>query len=181
MRAPVDPELLRLADDVDRACRLRGTFTLRSGRQAEEYFDKFLFESDPALLRRVVEPMVALIPSGTEVLGGIELGGVPIAAVLGQMSGLPTAYIRKQVKAYGTCKLAEGPDLSGRRVLLVEDAITTGGAVRDAALAIRELGAVVDTVVCAIDRQEPGGNVLGAIGIEVRSVLNRELLDARSV
>jgi len=103
-----DDELVELARDVDKVCRLRGRFTLRSGIEADEYFDKFLFEADPALLRRIVDRMVSLVPSNTDVLGGIELGGVPIAAVAGQVTGLPTAYIRKQPKTYGTCKLAEG-------------------------------------------------------------------------
>lgn len=102
---------------------------------------------------------------------------MPIAAVAGQVTGLPTAYIRKRAKTYGTCKLAEGPDLSGQRVTLIEDAITTGGAVRDAALALRELGARVDTVVCAIDRRSAGVDVLDPIGVEIRAALTRELLD----
>lgn len=172
-----DPALLDLARDVDRLCRLSGSFTLRSGTQVEEYFDKFLFESDPVLLGRIVERMAPLVPDRTDVLGGIELGGVLIAAVLSQVTGLPAAYVRKEPKAYGTCKLAEGPDLTGRRVTLVEDAITTGGAVRAAALALRDLGATVDTVVCAIDREEPGGNMLHEIGVQIRPVLTRTLLD----
>lgn len=173
-----DQSLFDLARDVDQVCRLRGSFILRSGREVEEYFDKFLFEADPVLLRRIVDRMVPLVPDATEILGGLELGGVPIAAVLSQVTGLPAAYVRKEQKAYGTRKLAEGPELAGRRVTLVEDAITTGGAVRAAALALRDLGAVVDTVVCAIDREEPGGNVLGKIGVEIRPVLTRTMLDA---
>lgn len=150
--------------DVDRVCRVRGRFTLRSGIEADEYFDKFLFDADPRLLRRVVDGIVPLVPANTDVLGGIELGGVPIAAVAGQATGLPTAYIRKQARTYGTCKLAEGPDLSGQRVTLIEDAITTGGAARDAALALRELGTRLDTVVCAIDRGA-SVDVLDRIGL----------------
>lgn len=125
------------------------------------------FDADPRLLRRVVDGMVPLVPANTDVLGGIELGGVPIAAVAGQATGLPTAYIRKQARTYGTCKLAEGPDLSGQRVTLIEDAITTGGAARDAALALRELGTRLDTVVCAID---PGASVDVLDRIGLRSV-----------
>lgn len=70
-------ELIELARAVDARCRLRGEFVLRSGQVATQYFDKYLFESDPALLRRVVRQMVPLIPSQTELLGGLELGGVP--------------------------------------------------------------------------------------------------------
>src|SRR5436190_22148034 len=144
-----DPDLAR---DVDACCRLTGEFTLRSGQVAPEYFDKYLFEADPVLLARVVEQMTSLLPDDTELLGGLELGGVPIAAVLSARTGLPALFVRKKAKEYGTCKLAEGPDVAGRRITLVEDVVTTGGAVRDATRALRDAGGIVETVVCAIDR-----------------------------
>src|SRR6478752_3398500 len=170
-----DPDLAR---DVDSCCRLIGEFTLRSGQVASEYFDKYLFESDPQLLARVVAQMSDLVPEGTELLGGLELGGVPIVTVLSARVGLPALFVRKQAKEYGTCKLAEGPDVDGRRVTLVEDVITTGGAVRDATTALREAGAVVETVVCAIDRSPEGQNPLADVGLEVRPVLTKAQLDA---
>jgi len=166
-----------LARDVDACCRLTGTFTLRSGQVASEYFDKYLFEADPLLLARVVEQMVDLVPEGTELLGGLELGGVPIATVLSARTGLPALFVRKQAKEYGTCKLAEGQDVAGRRVTLVEDVITTGGAVRDATRALRAAGAVVETVVCAIDRSPEGQNPLDDVVLEVRPVLTKAQLD----
>ena len=173
-----DSDLAQLARDVDARCRLHGQFTLRSGKVSSEYFDKYLFESDPVLLRRVVERMTALIPAGTDLLGGLELGGVPLVTVLSGDTGIPALFVRKEAKAYGTCRLAEGADPAGRTVLLVEDVITTGGAVRNAALALRAGGATVTTVVCAIDRSAPGENALGAEGITVRSVLTKDLLDS---
>ena len=129
-----------LAADIDAACRLSGTFTLRSGQVSHEYFDKYLFETSPALLARVAEAMVELVPEDTELLGGLEMGGIPIATVLSSRTGLPALFVRKKAKEYGTCKLAEGPDVAGRRITLVEDVITTGGAVRDATKALREAG-----------------------------------------
>ena len=170
-----DPDLAR---DVDSCCRLTGEFTLRSGQVASEYFDKYLFEADPVLLARVVDQMVALVPAATDLLGGLELGGVPIATVLSARTGVPVLFVRKQAKTYGTCKLAEGPDVDGRRVTLVEDVITTGGAVRDATRALREAGAVVVTVICAIDRSPQGENPLADVGLEVRPVLTKAQLDA---
>ena len=83
--------------------------------------------------------------------------------------GCPALFVRKQAKEYGTAKLAEGPDVSraaGSRI--IEDVITTGGAVRDATSALRELGAVVEVVVCAIDRSPAGENPLDDVGLEVR-------------
>lgn len=174
-------ELENLAVDIDATSRIHGEFKLRSGLTTNEYFDKYRFESRPDLLRRVAEAMVPLLPAGTEVLGGLELGGVPIATMVSSLTGLPAVFVRKDAKAYGTRQLAEGIDVSGLRVTLIEDVITTGGAVKNATLALRELGAIVDTVVCAIDRAEPGANSLLDSGVVTRSVLTKQDLDnARS-
>ena len=174
MTAP-DPDLAR---DIDACCRLTGEFTLRSGQVASEYFDKYLFEADPVLLARVARQMVDLLPGDTELLGGLELGGIPIATMVSSVTGLPGLFVRKKAKEYGTCKLAEGPDVAGRRVTIIEDVITTGGAVRDATRALREAGAIVEVVVCAIDRSPAGENPLADVGLEVRAVLTKAQLDA---
>jgi orotate phosphoribosyltransferase len=167
-----------LAADIDACCRLSGDFLLRSGQVSHEYFDKYLFESQPHLLDRVAAQMVGLLPADTELLGGLELGGIPIATMVSSRTGLPALFVRKKAKEYGTCKLAEGPDVAGRRVTLVEDVITTGGAVRDATRALRDAGAVVEVVVCAIDRSPEGENPLADVGLEVRPVLTKAALDA---
>jgi orotate phosphoribosyltransferase len=103
---------------------LTGQFTLRSGRVASEYFDKYRFEGDPVLLDAIAEKMAGLVPSDTEVLAGLEMGGIPVVTALGRHTGLPCAFVRKQAKPYGTCRLAEGADVVGRRVLVVEDVVT---------------------------------------------------------
>ncbi|RNI23948.1 orotate phosphoribosyltransferase [Flexivirga caeni] len=167
-----------LAQAIDARCRLAGEFTLRSGQVATEYFDKYLFEADPQLLRRVAEAMLPLVPQDANVLGGLELGGVPIATVLSQLADRPTVFVRKKAKEYGTCKLAEGGSVEGKYVVLVEDVLTTGGAVLAATDALRQLGARVDLVLCAIDRRPPAALGLADAGIEVRSVLTRADLDA---
>jgi orotate phosphoribosyltransferase len=167
-----------LARDIDACCRLTGEFTLRSGQVSSEYFDKYLFESDPRLLHRVAQQMLDLLPADTELLGGLELGGIPIVTAVSGLTGMPALFVRKKAKEYGTCKLAEGPDVAGRRVTLIEDVITTGGAVRDATRALREAGAVVEVVVCAIDRSPEGQNPLEDVGLEVRAVLTKAELDA---
>jgi orotate phosphoribosyltransferase len=176
---PADPDLAR---DVDARCRLTGEFTLRSGQVSHEYFDKYLFETDPALLARVAAQMEELLPDDvdlqTHLLGGLEMGGIPIVTALSARTGLPALFVRKKAKDYGTCKLAEGPEVAGRRVTLVEDVITTGGAVRDATRALREAGAEVTLVVCAIDRSPAGENPLADVGLEVRAVLTKADLDA---
>jgi orotate phosphoribosyltransferase len=172
---PVDPDLAR---DVDARCRLTGKFTLRSGQVSNEYFDKYLFETDPALLARVAAQMESLLPNNVDLLGGLEMGGIPIVTALSARTGLPALFVRKKAKDYGTCKLAEGPDVTGRRVTLIEDVITTGGAVRDATRALRDAGAIVEVVVCAIDRSPAGQNPLADVDLEVRPVLTKAQLDA---
>ncbi len=170
-----DPDL---AADIDATCRLSGEFTLRSGQVSSEYFDKYLFEADPLLLARVAREMAQLLPPGTEVLGGLEMGGIPIATAISQLLGMPALFVRKEAKKYGTCKLAEGPDFGGKLVTLIEDVITTGGAVRDATNALRAAGARVETVVCAIDRSPEDVNPLADVDLEVRAVLTKADLDA---
>ncbi|WP_345761673.1 orotate phosphoribosyltransferase [Diaminobutyricibacter sp. McL0608] len=174
----MDAPISELARDIDAACRLSGEFTLRSGLISSEYFDKYRFETKPGLLRRVAEAMVPLLPTDTEALGGLELGGVPIATMVSSLTGLPTLFVRKEAKPYGTRKLAEGDDVAGIQVTLIEDVITTGGAVRNAAVALRSLGARVHTVVCAIDRSDPGHNILDTIELTTVSVLTKSMLDA---
>ena len=96
--------------------RLTGEFVLRSGRIANEYFDKYQFEADPALLDQLAERMAVLIPEGTEVLAGLEMGGIAVVTALARHARLPTAFVRKQAKQYGTARLAEGAEVAGRRV-----------------------------------------------------------------
>lgn len=167
-----------LAADIDACCRLTGEFTLRSGQVSTEYFDKYLFEADPLLLARVAREMVQLLPQDTELLAGLELGGVPIATAVSGILGTPALFVRKEPKTYGTAKQAEGGPFAGKRVTIIEDVITTGGAVRDAVAHLREGGAVVEVVCCAIDRSPEGENPLADVGLEVRPVLTKAQLDA---
>src|SRR6185436_1009534 len=93
-----------LARRIHAAAHLTGTFTLRSGAVSNEYFDKYRFESDPALLRAIAEAAADLVPAGIDALAGLELGGVPLATMLSQVANLPVVFVRKQAKTYGTCR-----------------------------------------------------------------------------
>lgn len=159
-----------LAQKIDDRCRLTGTFKLRSGQISSEYFDKYLFESQPELLREVAEAMVELTPP-CDVLAGMELGGIPIATVMSQLTGLPTVFVRKQAKEYGTRKAIEGDSVERLRVVVIEDVVTTGGALLQASAELRSAGARVDTVVCAIDREQGGSQNLLAKGIHLRAAI----------
>jgi orotate phosphoribosyltransferase len=155
---------------VYEACHLSGEFVLRSGRTSGEYFDKYLFEADPVLLREVAQLMVALLPEADR-LAGMELGGIPLATLMSQLTGIPTVFMRKQAKQYGTRRLAEGATVTGQRVVVVEDVVTTGGALLTSCRRLRDEGAILDTVVCAIDRGEGGVDRLAARGLELRAAL----------
>jgi orotate phosphoribosyltransferase len=142
-----------LAERLTECCRLTGRFVLRSGQVSEIYFDKYQFEADPVLLAAVADLGVGSIPEGTEVLAGLELGGVPVATAISLATGLPQVLVRKEAKTYGTAKLAEGSEIDGRRILVVEDVITTGGQVIASTEELRSRGAIVDAVLCVIDRR----------------------------
>jgi orotate phosphoribosyltransferase len=166
-----------LAVLVGNVCRLQGEFTLRSGVVASTYFDKYLFEAEPAVLSAVAARLAELVPAGTEVLAGLELGGVPVATALSLRTGLPVAFVRKTPKPYGTAKLAEGAEIDNRRVLVVEDVITTGGQVVESTRQLRARGALVDSVLCVIDRREDSHALLESAQIEVISLFSATDLD----
>ena len=168
-----------LARRVHEVSHLTGTFVLRSGATSSEYFDKYRFESDPRLLRELAEAMAGLLPGEADGLAGLELGGVPLATVLSQVTGLPAGFVRKQPKPYGTRRLAEGFDVAGRRLVVVEDVVTSGGAVVDSCRALRSEGAEVAVALCVIDREAGGPANLAEIGVELRPLFTMtELKDA---
>lgn len=161
-----------LAAEIQALCRLSGNFVLRSGRQTNTYFDKYRFEATPRLLAAVAQAMLPLTPTGVEVLSGLELGGIPVVTMMSHYSGLPTAFVRKAAKPYGTARLCEGAEISARRVLPVEDVVTTGGQVRSSAVDLRHLGATISHALCVIDREEEGAANLAADGITLLSLFH---------
>lgn len=164
-----------LATDIHAIATLEGQFRLRSGRTSSVYFDKYRFEAQPGLLRRVASEIVSRLPPDVEVLAGLELGGVPIATAVSLQTGIPTAFVRKKAKDYGTCRAVEGADVSGRRVVLIEDVITTGGAVTDAARLVAEVGGIIVGVVCAIWRGEGLPRIEGTPTLKVSAALEWSL------
>jgi len=157
-----------LARAITRRAYLQGTFLLRSGAVSHEYFDKYLFESDPTLLRAIAEALAPLVDPGVDFLAGLELGGVPLAVTLGQVTGLPTLFVRKKAKEYGTRRLAEGGDIEGKRLLVVEDVVTSGGQVVLSTRDLRAAGAIVEQAICVIDREAGGLEALAAEGVALR-------------
>ena len=168
------PSRTELAAAVHEACHLTGEFTLRSGATATEYFDKFRFEARPDLLAAVADALAPLVPAGTEVLAGLELGGIPIVTALSLRTGLPAAFVRKQAKPYGTRRLAEGADVTGRRVLVVEDVATTAGQMLLSTKDLRDGGADVGHALVVIDRLAGGREALAGIGVELHALFTRD-------
>lgn len=150
----------RLARRIRAESQLSGHFVLRSGATSDVYFDKYLFEADPPLLWDIAEAMAPLVPDGVDALAGLELGGVPLATMLSQVTGLPARFVRKEAKSYGTMRLAEGGDIEGMRLLVVEDVVTSGGQVRASVVNLRSRGAIVEQILCVIDREQGGAGNL---------------------
>lgn len=163
--------LAELGERIYRTAHLTGEFVLRSGATTGEYFDKYRFEADPVLLDAIAEAMAPLVPADVEVLAGLEMGGIPVVTALGRHTGLPCAFVRKEAKTYGTCRLAEGADIAGRRVLVVEDVVTSGGQIVLSTAELRALGADVREALCVIDREQGGGESLAAADITLHSLL----------
>ncbi len=159
-----------LAARISTVSLLHGKFRLRSGTVADEYFDKYRFESDPSILAAIAEGMAAMIPAGIDGLAGLELGGVPLATAISLRTGIPVRFIRKRAKEYGTCQLAEGGVIAGRRLVIVEDVVTSGGQILASCAELRNLGAQVNDVVCVIDREAGGMSALAAAGLTLRSL-----------
>jgi len=170
------PASSSLAKRVFQAAHLTGTFRLRSGATSSEYFDKYRFEGDPVLLRDIAAELAQRLPGSFEALAGLEMGGIPIATMLSQVTGKPALFIRKKAKDYGTCRFAEGGEVKGRRLLLVEDVVTSGGQIIESARALRGEGAIISEVVCVIDREAGGVAALAKEGLALTSLFTMSAL-----
>lgn len=169
----------QLGKDVFEACYLTGEFTLRSGVTATEYFDKYRFETDPKLLARVVDRMLHILPDldSFEMLAGLELGGVPLAVMIAQRIDKPVVFVRKEAKTYGTCRLAEGTEIDGKRLLIIEDVVTSGGQVVLSTKDLRQRGATVTDAVCVINRESTGQENLSQIGVTLHWLFTKSQLE----
>jgi orotate phosphoribosyltransferase len=169
-----------LAQRIYHTAKITGSFRLRSGATSHEYFDKYLFESEPQLLLEIAQSLLPLIPKDVDALAGLELGGIPIATVLSQLSGLPTLFVRKAAKQYGTCRLAEGGSVQ-RQLVIVEDVVTSGGQVIESARALRQEGAYIVCVLCVIDREAGGVENLRKENLDLKSLFTISQLNAAVV
>ncbi len=150
---------------------LEGDFILRSGRHSKYYLDKYLFETDPQVLRGIVTEMALMVRNqlvrgrSYSRLAAPELGGVVLGAGLSLELGVPLLLVRKAAKDYGTSKRIEGRFEEGEKVAVVEDIVTSGGAAIQAVEALREAGLAVEDLYCVVDREEGGREAAAAAGL----------------
>jgi orotate phosphoribosyltransferase len=161
----VQNERESLGRDLVKASYLKGDFVLRSGKRSTRYFDKFLFETDPALLKRLGKQLSALVPSETQRLAAPELGAVLLGGAVSMETGLPLVLVRKEPKGYGTAKQLEGRVFPGDRVTVIEDVVTTGGDSLRSAQVLQDAGLNVIRLVVVLDRGEGGEDNIREAGI----------------
>lgn len=160
---------IELAKNIFDVAHITGEFKLRSGAVSNEYFDKYQFEARPELLSEIGKHLYNNYVKDLEFdyLAPLEMGGIPISTSLSLQYNLGQVLVRKEAKEYGTCKLAEGFDIQGKKLLIVEDVVTSGGQIILSANDLRERGAIVEHVVCVINREAGGVEKLEAEGINL--------------
>ena len=172
-----------LAQQLKDVAYLEGDFVLRSGKRSKYYLDKYRFETRPELLQPLGERIAAVAKEHADDatrLAGPELGAVALAASASLASGLPFLIVRKAAKDYGTAKRIEGVFAAGDSVALVEDVVTSGGALLESVDALREAGLTVRTAVCVVDREEGGADALARHAIRLRPIFTaKEILEAK--
>jgi len=174
MSLPTPREQLR--DLITSLAVVHGKVTLASGKEADYYVD----------LRRVTlhhaaAPLIGHLlldaleeagfgPADVDAVGGLTLGADPVAGALLHAAAsrgleLDAFVVRKESKAHGLQRRIEGPDVTGRRVVAVEDTSTTGGSVLTAVEALREAGAIVVAVAVIVDRDTGAREKIEAAGL----------------
>lgn len=145
----------KLAELIKEAAYLEGEFVLRSGQVSQYYLDKYLFETRHQVLDLLSDRFAEKIAaeySDIDLLAAPELGAVSIAAAVSIKAKKNFVIVRKDKKDYGTSKQIEGAVLGSKKILLLEDILTTGGAAINAAKVLRELELNVVAILGTIDR-----------------------------
>ncbi|RZV11350.1 orotate phosphoribosyltransferase [Natrinema hispanicum] len=163
-------DALRAADAVQ-----FGEFELSHGGTSEYYVDKYLFETDPGCLELIAEAFAERLADDDK-LGGVALGGVPLAAATSVEADVPYVIARKQRKDYGTANLVEGRLEEGEEVIVLEDIVTTGTSLVDAIEALRDAGATVERALVVVDRQEGGRENVEDADVEMEALVTAEEL-----
>ncbi len=173
-----DKAKLYVCDVLTRLGALRfGVFRLTSGKMSPYYIDLRLLPSEPKAFSKVCGIYLDLVRQDVGLknfdrIVGIPTAGIPFASVIAYQAGKPFLYIRREAKLHGRERLIEGVLNPGDRVLIVDDLITTGKSMLDAALKLRAEGAIVEDAVVLIDRNEGGEAALSKEGIKLHRLLD---------
>ena len=170
----VMPDLDELADLVRQLSVVHGRVTLSSGKDADYYVDlrrATLHHRASALIGKLMRELTA--DWDYAVVGGLTLGADPVATAIMHAPGRPidAFVVRKSAKAHGLQRLIEGSEVSGQRVLVVEDTSTTGGSALTAVHAVQDAGGEVIGVATVVDRATGAAEAIEAEGFAYRSVL----------
>jgi orotate phosphoribosyltransferase len=176
MRIPLDlgpsreQRLAELGRDLVNAACLHGEFVLASGVRSSFYFEKYLFETKPGLLRRVANLLAELVSPDADRLAGSELGGVPLATALALETGIPFVILKNPHDRHIPARPIEGELYPGERVVLVEDVLATGTQAVHAAQQLRRAGTEVVLVLGVVDREEGATERVEAAGFRLESL-----------
>jgi len=175
--APPDPARELIGTLIDLEAIRFGDFLLASGKRSPIYIDLRRVIGSPSAMRRLANIYAGLLASLTaDRLAAVPYGALPIAAVASQATGLPLIYPRKQAKAHGLRRPVEGIYQAGERVVLVEDLVTSGGSVLDAAETLRTAGLAVSDAVVFLDRLSGARERLAEAGIRLHAALDMDQL-----
>jgi orotate phosphoribosyltransferase len=150
---PRDEALAELRADIVRAAYVEGDFVLSSGLRRDYYFDKYLFETRPAILRRLGRFLADLVPQDTDRLAAPALGTVALGTALSLELGLPLVIVRPDPEP-APSRSIEGELYAGEDVTLVEDVVVTGERAMRAVARVAEVGARVRNIIAVLDRRE---------------------------
>jgi len=171
------PRYPALAQCIQQKALRRGSFRLVSGRTSTYYLDGKMLSFDPEGITLVVEALLAeLEGSQFDAVGGMDMGATPIVSALALRSfqlgrPIPTFTVRKAEKSHGTQKRIEGPLPPASRVVVVDDVVTSGGSIMQAADALRGEGHDVVLAVSVVDRDAGGRELLAEAGIPYRPLV----------
>ncbi|MDO5512223.1 orotate phosphoribosyltransferase [Corynebacterium sp.] len=174
-RTDVDAtKLAELAELVKELAVVHGTVTLSSGKEADYYVDlrRATLHSEAS---KLIGTLLRQLTSDWDYVsvGGLTLGADPVATAVMHADGraIDAFVVRKEAKKHGMQRRVEGPDVVGKKVLVVEDTTTTGNSPLTAVAALREIGAEVIGVATVVDRATGADEVIRAEGLEYRYLL----------
>nr|MDO8076815.1 orotate phosphoribosyltransferase [Candidatus Freyarchaeota archaeon] len=152
-----------------------GEFTLTSGKKSPFYIDMRLFISYPDIFDKLCEIYAKIISeeiSEVDKIAGVPTSGLPIATLVSHKLRLPLMYVRKEPKAHGKARMIEGVLNPNDNVVLVDDLVTSGKSLINAARAIMESGGIVKHAVALLDREQGGRENLEKEGIVLHTIIS---------